>query len=74
MVTLLNAAFRDLKPFKSRKPLITLMMEAVSTTETSVYFYKTTKCSVSEGCYLVVKYLVYSKKYGTQQSPWWCSG
>jgi hypothetical protein len=38
--------------FFSRGLLITLLMEAVSTSETSVYFYTTTQRNIPEGCHL----------------------
>jgi hypothetical protein len=33
----------------------TLMMEAVNTSETSIYFYKITQCNIAEGCHLSTK-------------------
>jgi hypothetical protein len=36
----------------SRGLIIALMMEAVSTSETSVYFYETTKRNIPEDCHL----------------------
>jgi hypothetical protein len=35
--------------------LIVLMMEAVRASETSVYFYQTTLCSIPEDCHLQIK-------------------
>jgi hypothetical protein len=34
------------------RPMITLMMEAASTPETSVYFYQTTRRNMTEDSYL----------------------
>jgi hypothetical protein len=34
--------------------IIALVMEAVGTSETSVYFNETTQCYIPEGCHLVV--------------------
>jgi hypothetical protein len=33
-------------------PIITLMMQSVYTSETSVYFYETIRCYIPEGCHL----------------------
>jgi hypothetical protein len=40
--------------FGDSKPLIALMMEAVSTSETSVNFYKTTWCNIPEDSHLQI--------------------
>jgi hypothetical protein len=36
----------------SIRPIIALMMEAVTTSEMSVIFYEITQCSIPEGCHL----------------------
>jgi hypothetical protein len=64
---LLCAAFGDSKPFESRKPsdsFIALMMEAISTSETSVNFCETTRRSIQENCHLL-KYPVGKMKFST---------
>jgi hypothetical protein len=51
MRRLLNATFGDLKSFESRKPNVSinaLMMEVVSTSETSVSFYQTTRRNIQK--------------------------
>lgn len=50
---------RDLLPPSSR-PLTALMMEVLSTSETSVYFYATTRCNIPEDIYLPMDDLFHS--------------
>jgi hypothetical protein len=38
-----------------QRAIIALIMEAVRTSETSVNFYETTRCSISGGCYIITR-------------------